>query len=192
MNALKITALATAIASIGASGAAQADGYYGSGDRSYDSRTELAEVVSAQPIYTNVRINEPRQQCYQQAVRYDDGGYDNRGSFVGTLIGGLVGGVVGHQFGRGGGRVAATAIGAVVGAGAGNVIGSQGDGYDGGERVGYQQRCDEIDQVHYEQRIQGYDVVYRYHGQIYRTQTQYDPGERIPVNVNVSVTPAVY
>jgi uncharacterized protein YcfJ len=183
MKAFKLTAFTTAIAMTAASGVARADRYYAD---SYDSRTDTAEVVSVQPIYREVRINEPRQECYQQEVRYNDGGYDNSGSFVGTILGGIVGGVVGHQFGRGGGRVAATAIGAVVGAGAGNAVGSRNDSYYGGERVGYQQRCDQVNDVHYEQRAAGYDVTYRYHGQIYRTQTEYDPGPRIPVNVSVS------
>jgi uncharacterized protein YcfJ len=190
MNGMKLTAFAAAVAMTGVSSLAQADQYGGDDGRYYDRRQETAEVLRAEPIYQNVRINEPRQQCYQQEVRYNDGYYDNSGSFVGTILGGIVGGVVGHQFGRGGGRFAATAIGAAVGAGAGNAVGSRNDGYYGGERVGYQQRCDVVNEVHYEQRPSGYDVTYRYHGAIYHTQTQYDPGERIPVNV--SVTPAGY
>ena len=194
MNAFKITAIATAVALTGASGLAHADRYYAdSYSRDYGNdygRADTAEVISARPIYREVRINEPRQECYQQPVRYNDGYYDNHGSVIGTILGGVVGGVVGHSFGRGGGRTAATAIGAVVGAGAGNAIGSRNDAYYGGERVGYEQRCDNVNDVHYEQRAQGYDVTYRYHGQIYHTQTQYDPGDRIPVNVNV--VPAGY
>lgn len=186
---LKLTSIATALALAATTTVAQADRYYDDGYQG-NARADTAEVVESRPIYRDVRINEPRQECYQQEVRYNDGGYDNRGSFVGTILGGIVGGVVGHQFGRGGGRTAATAIGAVVGAGAGNAIGSRNDGYYGGERVGYEQRCDNVNNVHYEQRLSGYDVTYRYHGQLYHTQTQYDPGDRIPVNVSVS--PAGY
>ena len=36
-----------------------------------------------------------------------------------------------------------------------------------------------------EQRIDGYDVVYKYKGQRYSTRMPYDPGRRIKVRVDI-------
>ncbi len=36
----------------------------------------------------------------------------------------------------------------------------------------------------YEERIDGYDVTYRYNGKVYQTRMPYDPGRRVPVRVD--------
>lgn len=40
--------------------------------------------------------------------------------------------------------------------------------------------------VYQEQRIDGYDVEYRYRGEVYLSRLAYDPGERLRVRVSVS------
>jgi len=164
-----------------AGGPALAYPYDAVGD-DYPSDQAYAEVLSSTPVYRQVRVITPRQECYQQQVVYND--YGN--SLAGTLLGGLVGGVVGHQIGRGSGNAIATGLGAVVGASVGNNIARA----NAGQQVGYQQRCTVVNDVHYEQRPDGYDVTYRYGGRIYRTRLPYDPGPRLLVNVNVA--PAAY
>ncbi|MGH8541139.1 MAG: glycine zipper 2TM domain-containing protein, partial [Stenotrophobium sp.] len=96
MNKLNTAALVVAL---GVSTAASANPYYDAYDN-YDGSGEVvyAPVVDARPVYREVSVAEPRQECYQQQVVYDDG---YRNDFAGTLLGGLVGGVVGHSFGRG-------------------------------------------------------------------------------------------
>jgi len=173
----KLSSVAVAAAAFGASLAAQADPYYAS--------QAYAEVLSSTPIYREVRVDQPRQECYDQQVVYQEPRYQGN-EVAGTLLGGLVGGVVGHAFGRGSGNVLATAAGAVVGASVGNNIARA----NAGQQVGYQQRCTVVNDVHYEQRSDGYDVTYRYGGRIYRTRLPYDPGPRLLVNVNVA--PAAY
>lgn len=150
-------------------------------DDRYDNRVDYAKVVSADPIYRNVRISQPRQECWDERVSYRE----NRGVNVtaGTILGGIIGGVAGHQIGGGHGRDAATAIGAVVGAGIGNNAAARNSGSY--TRTGYETRCETINDTRYEQRVEAYDVSYRYNGQIYHTQMPYDPGERIAVNVDV-------
>jgi len=103
--------------------------------------------------------------------------------FLAMILGGIIGGVAGHQIGGGHGRDVATAVGAVIGAGVGNNATSRNRGQY--ERSGYETRCETVNDVDYEQRIDGYDVTYRYNGQIYQTRMPYDPGRRIPVNVDV-------
>jgi len=179
----KLTAIATAIAVLGATATAQAgyrDNYY------YDDGNDYAEVISSRPIYQDVHVVQPRQECYDERVVYDDGyrGHDNAG--IGGLLGAVVGGVVGNQFGHGGGRVATTAVGAVIGASAGANIGrNSGGGYSAPATYGYQQRCTTVNDYSVQQQVNGYDVAYRYHGHVYNTRLPYDPGDRLAVNVDV-------
>ncbi|MDN5850335.1 MAG: hypothetical protein L0H63_11995, partial [Nitrococcus sp.] len=57
------------------------------------------------------------------------------------------------------------------------------------QRVSYQRVCQVTHDTHYEQRVDGYDVTYRYRGETYRAQMPYDPGSRLPVRV--AVTPVM-
>lgn len=179
----KLTALLTAIAVLGTSTAAQAG--------RHDDGIEYAEVVDARPIYRDVRVTVPREECRDERVVYDDGyrGGRNNGG-VGAVLGAVVGGVVGNRFGQGSGRAIATAAGAVVGASAGASIGRNSSGGYREPSYGYEERCTTVQDSRYEQRVDGYDVRYRYHGRIYDTRLPYDPGDRIAVEVNVR--PAAY
>ncbi|MGH8517695.1 MAG: glycine zipper 2TM domain-containing protein [Panacagrimonas sp.] len=153
-------------------------------------RYDYAEVVSAEPIYRTVRIEQPRRECWDERVVYnesrDDGYWMNNGT-AGGLIGAIAGGVVGHQFGNGRGKKAATALGAVIGAGVGQRVAVENSRPRGGsyERVGYEERCETVNDYRTEQRVEAYDVSYRYGGRVYNTTMPYDPGNRIPVDVNV-------
>lgn len=144
-----------------------------------------AEVISRTPIYRDVKINEPRQECRDEQVVTTTQS-NPAGGVIGTVLGGVVGAVVGSQIGRGGGRTVATAGGAVVGAVAGNAVGNSTN--QSQQVVQDQTRCRTVVDSHYEQRPDGYDVAYRYGGQTYHTRLSYDPGPQLPINV--SVTPA--
>lgn len=133
-----------------------------------------AEVVSATPVYRDVRVPQSRQECAQAPV--DNGA----NSAVGTILGGVVGGVVGHQIGGGSGNTVATIAGATIGAIAGNSIANQG-GYAGG----YSQQCRNVDAYSVQQQPDGYDVAYRYNGEVLHTHTNYEPGSTIRVKVAV-------
>ena len=182
MNA-KLTALLTASAVLATSFGAQAG-------RRHDDGIDYAEVLSSRPIYRDVRVTVPREECWDERVVYDDGyrGGDNSG--VGAVLGAVVGGVVGNRFGQGSGRAVATAAGAVVGASAGASIGRNSGRPSREPSYGYEERCRTVDDSRVEQRVDGYDVRYRYHGRIYDTRLPYDPGERLAVEVDVR--PASY
>ena len=179
MNKLIFTGVLCGLATLAAPAFAYDDDY------NYQ-RSDYAEVLSARPIVRQVRYSEPRQECWDERVAYRDPPRYAIGP--GTIIGGVLGGVIGHQFGGGRGRDVATAVGAVIGASAGQQQDAYAyGGYRGGtEHVGYQQRCRTIDNYRVEDRIDGYDVTYRYHGRIYNTRLPYDPGRRLAVNVEVS------
>ena len=150
-----------------------------------DAVWAYAKVVRAEPIYREVRVRGPRQVCEEVPViertRYRGGADPNA-----VLFGAVIGGVIGHQFGSGRGNDAATAAGALIGA---NHAAS--NSYRSGrvvEREVIETRCETVSAARYEERIEGYDVTYRYQGRLYHTRTHYDPGKRI--RVRVEVTPA--
>jgi uncharacterized protein YcfJ len=47
------------------------------------------------------------------------------------------------------------------------------------------ERCETRYRSHQEQRIDGYNVVYRYNGRKYSTRMPYDPGKSIKVRVDI-------
>lgn len=154
-------------------------------DDNYRGATEYAQVVSSRPIYSSVRVSQPRQECWSEPVSYREGGYNRTNTTASTILGGLIGGVAGHQFGGGSGKSVATAVGAVVGAQVGQNMARR-DGYGGGyERTRYEERCRTVNEYRYDERVEGYDVTYRYNGRHYTTRMPYDPGNRIPVRVDV-------
>ncbi|TJY60804.1 glycine zipper 2TM domain-containing protein [Sinimarinibacterium sp. CAU 1509] len=166
------------------------DDYNGYRDRGERGNYEYAKVVSATPIYRSVRVNNPRQECWDDRGAYGHTAYDDRGNYAiapdtaGALIGAIAGGVVGHQFGKGKGRDAATVAGVLLGAGIGHQEGNRRSN-SGYSRTGYQQRCDARQSSYVDQRVDGYDVTYKFNGRLYHTQMPYDPGNRIAVSVDV-------
>ncbi|MDN3516271.1 glycine zipper 2TM domain-containing protein [Aquisalimonas lutea] len=143
--------------------------------------SDYARVVEVQPVYREVRVSQPRRECHDERVvhRHREG----PGEAGSAIIGGIVGGIIGHQIGDGRGRDAATAIGAVAGTAAGSHFArSRGRTV---ERTGYETVCRTVDEVHYEERVDGYDVTYRYDGREYTTRMNEDPGRHIRVRVGV-------
>jgi len=153
------------------------DGRPGRGDD--NAHYGWADVLRADPVQAVVQTNIPRQQCYdQQVVRHDPGN-----STAGTVLGAVIGGVLGHTIGKGDGRTAATVVGAVAGGAVGNRVSDR-----GGDYATTQTQCQQINSVSEQRRIIGYDVEYRYRGEVYMSRLSYDPGERL--RVRVSVLPA--
>lgn len=135
-----------------------------------------ADVLRADPVQAVTRTNVPQQQCYDQQVTRRDRG----NSTAGTVLGAVIGGVLGHTVGKGDGRTAATVVGAVAGGAVGNRVSDHGGEYDS-----TQTQCREVDTVREQRRIVGYDVEYRYRGEVYTSRLSYDPGERLRVRVSV-------
>ncbi|NII10223.1 glycine zipper 2TM domain-containing protein [Oleiagrimonas sp. C23AA] len=138
-----------------------------------------ADVLRVDPVYRTVRVERPVQDCYDQRVVHQDRG----NSTAGTILGAVVGGVLGNTIGKGDGRRAATVAGAVAGGAIGNRASSGDRSYETTRT-----RCDDVTAVRHERRVDGYDVEYRYRGQVFMSRLNYDPGERL--RVRVSVTPA--
>lgn len=198
----KIAASLIAVAALAMAGSASAQyrgGYENDYNRGYNhggygQEFDYAEVLRVDPIIDVVNHPVSRDECWREPVvvreppRYYGGSRD-RGPAV---LAGIVGGVIGNQFGHGRGRDASTAAGALLGYSmARDSQRHYGGGYyrGGREYRTYQQRCTTRTDYRSDERVSGYDVTYRYNGRVYQTVTDYHPGDRIRVQVDVNAIP---
>ncbi|HVF65904.1 MAG TPA: glycine zipper 2TM domain-containing protein [Casimicrobiaceae bacterium] len=145
---------------------------YGPEAASYNAQ---ARVVSSVPI-REAATSAPRQECWTEHSEPSGGG--NRA--VGTVIGGIAGGLIGHQIGSGSGNTAATIAGTLGGAAVGNEVARR----QGGGDTRAVERCRTV--ADHQDRIVGYDVVYRFQGREFQTRLPYEPGAELPVQVTVA------
>ena len=166
------------------------------------TRFGWAVVLRVDPIYEQSEQDAPsvREECVdeQPAPPPPREHPDTRAG--GTVIGAIVGGVIGNVFGKGQGRRAATAVGAVAGGVIGNNIAAVNDArsdpqetraesqqfenVDPPAAAPTQRHCREV-RDNAQRRIVGYDVEYRYGGEIYMARLAYDPGDRMRVKISV-------
>ena len=180
-----ITGLTAAAMLLGFSGGAFADDYrYDRSDR-YGAQYDYAHVISARPIIRYVDVRTPVRECWEEVETYTRY-HRPHGSGGSTLLGAVIGGVIGHQFGSGRGNDAATVAGSMIGAAIGNEAARKrhGPGYTT-EHSQPVRRCETQYRSSREERIEGYDVLYRYKGQKYRTRMPYDPGRKLKVRVDI-------
>jgi len=147
---------------------------------------DYADVISAKPIVRYVTVTTPVKECWEDVEYYT---VNKRPPGVGasTLFGAIIGGVVGHQFGSGHGNDAATVAGTMIGATMGNRSAYKRHPGEYGvvQHSRPVKRCETQYREHQEERVDGYDVLYRYHGQRYSTRMQHDPGPKMRVRVDV-------
>lgn len=169
---MKKSTLIMTLGLIGATATAMAD----------NSFNDQARVISSEPLYETVRVNQPLERCWNERVHHRSSpGSD---SYTPTIAGAIVGGVVGNQFGKGSGKDAMTVAGALLGASVGNDLGKR-------PRRGYvtsERRCELVDNFSEHEELVGYRVKYRYNGKTFHTRTRHDPGRYL--NVRVSVAPS--
>lgn len=172
-NQLLIATLATTLAA----GSAWAGGHP---DR--HGYRDYAKVVDATPIYRQIEVSTPREECWQEQVVRDVP--TGRQSATPVIVGGIIGGVIGNQIGDGRGRKIATVAGTLLGASIGADKAHANTRYV--PTTSTEQRCHVTHESYTEQRTVGYRVKYRYRGRIYETRMDHDPGERIPVDITVT------
>lgn len=146
---------------------------------------DYAQVTDVEPIYSIVRVSTPQRECWDRPRRTTS--YRGNDSYTEMIAGGLIGGVVGNQFGKGNGKTAMTVAGTLLGGSIGRDLGnrpSSTTSYDSGRE------CQMTERYHEEERLDGYQVTYKYKGNTYVTEMDEHPGKRIPVEV--TVRPAYY
>ena len=145
------------------------------------------KVLEVTPVYRQIRVNHPVQECWSEPVRYPSRNHYSNNNAGNTLAGGLIGGIIGHQFGDGRGRDLATAVGTSMGAQAGHD--SSRNHYDqpsyDTRESRYEERCETHNRVSYEEVVDSYKVRYIYKGKRYQTDMPYDPGKKIKLKVSV-------
>ena len=161
------------------------------GQNCYENRSY---VGGNDPYYGNG--NGYSNSGYGQNDGYYDQ-YGNRrnvgsqgGSTMATVIGGVVGAVIGSQVGGGSARYATSAIGTMVGGVAGRQIYEQTQ--RNRSRTGTVRVCDPVptngryaSNSYNDRSVNAYNVTYEYAGRQYTTRTNYHPGDRIRVRVDV-------
>lgn len=187
---------------------AYGNGYYGNDGYSsngYGSNGSSNNGSSNNGYSNNGYSNNGyRNDGYAQDGNYDQYGSNRRtggsqaGSTMATVIGGVVGAVLGSQVGGGSARYATSAIGSMVGGVAGRQIYEQ--SRRPRDRTGTVRVCDpvRVDGRGYssnnysssgsasnDRAVSAYDVTYEYAGRSYTTRTNYHPGDRIRVRVDV-------
>lgn len=150
----------------------------------HDAAYEYARVVRVRPIYRQVEVSRPLQECWDEPV-YNTG-HEHSDSAGGMLAGGVIGGIIGHHLGKGRHRGVATVAGTLIGAQIGHQSARGGHKHGKSRVVGYEEHCATRHRISYEEVIDGYDVTYRFRGQRYRIEMPYDPGKRIKMRIEFS------
>lgn len=158
---------------------------------------DYARVVNVQPRIETYQVNSPVESCWNERVpvrqrstaRYNRNHKDSK---TPEILGAILGGVVGNQVGkRGGGKArdVATVAGAVLGGSIGrDVKHSNRHRYnDRYETVRYEnvKRCEVKDSYETREEVVGYDVTYKYRGDVFYTQMNQHPGDKIKVKITV-------
>lgn len=167
-----------------ATSAEAGNGYAYKDRRSSQVTYDYARVLSAEPIIRYVRVTTPVKECWED-VEYYSADHHSYGVGVRTLFGAVIGGVIGHQIGGGRGNDIATVAGTLIGASIAKDAALRNSSYGRTEYSRPVTRCKTNYRTHEEERIDGYRVIYKYHGQKYATNTPNDPGKRIKIRVDV-------
>jgi len=148
-----------------------------------DTRYEYAQVIESRPVYRSVEISMPREECWNEEVAHtrDTRSTSRTPAILGTIIGGALGNAVGH--GKSNKRVG-TVVGAVLGHSIGRDIVAD---YSSDREVRYEtvRQCETVYEYREEERLVGYQVVYRYNDEDYSVRMDDDPGEQVRLKVNI-------
>ncbi|WDE06808.1 glycine zipper 2TM domain-containing protein [Thalassomonas viridans] len=163
-----------------------------------DSFYARGKVISATPIYQTVRVEHVHDSGCWTRVRHhhSSGGYHTSSGHHGsnevaaTVVGAVIGGTVGHVlFKKSDLKGVGTVAGAIIGGSVGNDIGrhSHSSGhYSSGYRHASHRKVLHCRQEYTSfEEITGYDVTYKYQGDIYHTRTRHHPGKKIKLKVTV-------
>jgi len=161
--------------------------------KNHNSIYDYAKVVDVQPLIETYQVNQPVEQCWDERVqrnRYDDyNRYSRSNSNTPSILGAIIGGAIGNRFGHGDGRKIATLAGAVLGSSIGrDVKHSKKHQRSHNNQYGYNtvQRCELRDSYVTKEQVVGYDVTYKYRGNVFHTKMAQQPRDKIKVMITVN------
>ena len=142
-----------------------------------------ARVIESTPIYRVVETSVPARQCWEEEVVRSSSRHHYRSRTPG-LLGAVIGGAIGNSLGH---HNTARTVGTVVGAMLGGSIARdiQEANQPGPVRLETVERCETVYHYEQEEKLVGYDVLYRYNGEDYTVRMPREPGATVRVRVNV-------
>lgn len=141
----------------------------------HQERDSYGWVIGVEPIYERHHYRRPYRDCRSETVTH--GGGRDRSHAEGLIVGGLVGGILGNELGHG--QDNAVIAGTILGAAIGHDIDKNNGG---GRQTRVVEHCEDRYEHGHQKRIQGYDVTYRYRGEIHHTRMDHHPGDRIRID----------
>lgn len=148
-----------------------------------DEKGTYGRVIHVEPVYRSYKKPVKHNSC----IQYDYSVPVHR-SYTGTILGAVIGGALGHSIGDAHGDPGAAAIaGGLIGASFGRSI-DRSHSYNRQLHVTGPCRSDRRRDRHYRtvREVVEYKVTYRYNGRVHKARMDYDPGEWVKLNVNVS------
>ena len=142
-----------------------------------------AQVMTVTPIYHVVETSVPTRQCWEEEVVRSSSRHHYRShtpGLLGAVIGGAIGNALGHHSTN---KKVGTVVGAVLGSSIARDMVEANDRPD--YRLDTVERCKTVSRYEQEEKLVGYDVVYRYNGEEYKVRMPEDPGATVRVRVNV-------
>lgn len=184
MNKLLIAGALVAPLAVGAAGFG---GYkIAQNDQMLAQDDGYAELIAAVPVSKEVQVPTSRRDCRTVPVTYTQKVEVERTSKpTNIIVGSVIGGALGNQVAKGGKRDAATVLGAAAGGYIGYKRAQSKNAPEYVQRTRYEERCDTVKGSRSELQPDGYDVTYRYQGQVYTTHMQNPPPARFPVALSV-------
>lgn len=157
------------------------------GKENRDNHTFIdhARVLKVETIYRTVKVSQPRTECWDEHKSKPIKRQVRGESKDGLIAGGIIGGVIGHQLGSGHGKDVATIAGTLIGAAIGQDQGTRTEN-TGEYYTEHKERCRTVTDYKTEQQLDGYEVTYKYQGEIFHARMDRHPGRRVRVNVQVS------
>jgi uncharacterized protein YcfJ len=146
---------------------------------------EEAAVLASTPIYREVEISSPQEECWEEeVVRQDLRRYERSSTpgLLGMIIGGALGNAVGNNSSS---RKVGAVVGAVLGGSVARDITRANDARNAPVRVVTEERCRTVYNTRREEKLVGYDVRYSYNGAQHTVRMPEDPGATVRVRVDV-------
>lgn len=142
-----------------------------------------AQVLESKEIYRVIETSVPARQCWEEEQVRSSSRHRYRSHTPG-LLGAVIGGAIGNSMGH---HRSSQKVGTIIGAMLGSSIARDmvQARNDSGTIIETVERCDTVYNYQQEEKLVGYDVLYRYNGEEYQVRMPEDPGSTIRVRVNV-------
>jgi uncharacterized protein YcfJ len=142
-----------------------------------------AQVLESNAIYRIIETSVPTRQCREEGQFRSSSRHRYRShtpGLLGAVIGGAIGNAMGHHSTS---QKVGTVVGAILGSSiARDMVEARNVPVVSMETV---ERCDTVYNYEQEEKLVGYDVLYRYNGAEHLVRMPEDPGATIRVRVNI-------